>query len=146
MRRDAAILIVLAACALAAASVVLTLAPAPGAGIVRAETRPQGQDQALRVATMPLEPFVIEEGDRLAGFSVDLWDAVARRLGVEYRWVEVGSVDDLLAAVREGRADVGIAGISMTSEREQAVDFTMPFFNAGLRIMTSTRSTQPCPP
>jgi len=26
---------------------------------------------------MPLEPFVIEDGDWLTGFSVDLWDSVA---------------------------------------------------------------------
>jgi polar amino acid transport system substrate-binding protein len=113
--------------------------------VVRAETRGPEQGQVLRIATMPLEPFVIEDGDRLTGFSVDLWDAVARQLGVEYRWVKVGSVEELLAAVEEGRADVGIAGISMTAERERTVDFTLPYFNAGLRVMTSTRSSPRVP-
>jgi polar amino acid transport system substrate-binding protein len=145
MRRHAAILAILAACALAAAGAALTLAPAHSAGIARAESRPLAQDQPLRVATMPLEPFVIDDGARLTGFSVDLWDAVVRQLGVEYEWVKVGSVEDLLTAVRDGRADVGIAGISMTAEREQVVDFTMPFFNAGLRIMTSTHTTPTVP-
>jgi polar amino acid transport system substrate-binding protein len=145
MRRHAVFLIVLAACVLAAASVAATCAPARSAGIVHSGTRPQAQNEPLSVVTMPLEPFVIEDGDRFTGFSVDLWDAVARQLGVEYRWVKVGSVDELLAAVKDGRADVGIAGISMTSEREQVVDFTMPFFNAGLRIMTSTHTTPTIP-
>ena len=129
MKRQALILIGLLACALTTAGII---------PVVRAETRPQGRDKALRVVTMPLEPFVIEDGDRLTGFSVDLWDAVARQLGVEYQWVKVETVEELLAAVEEGRADVGIAGISMTPERERAVDFTMPLFNAGLRVMTST--------
>jgi polar amino acid transport system substrate-binding protein len=120
------------ACVFAAARIV---------PLVRADTHGQEQGQLLRIATMPLEPFVIEDGDRLTGFSVDLWDAVARQLGVEYRWVTVNTVEELLAAVQNGQSDVGIAGISMSPEREKLVDFTIPFFNAGLRIMTSTRSS-----
>ena len=132
MKRQALILIGLLACALTAVGIV---------PVARAETRPQGQDKVLRIVTMPLEPFVIEDGDRLTGFSVDLWDAVARQLGVQYQWTEVQSVEEILDAVRNGRADLGIAGISMTPEREQTVDFTLPYFNAGLRVMTSARSS-----
>jgi hypothetical protein len=46
-----------------------------------------------------------------------------------------------LQAVEDGTADVAIAGISMTAERENRVDFTHPFFDAGLQIMTTTQST-----
>lgn len=136
MKRLTLVAILLFACASAAAS---------AASMAGAEERPQGQGETLRVATMPLEPFVIADGDRLTGFSVDLWDAVAKQLGVAYRWVQVESVEELLAAVQNGQADVGIAGISMTPAREQAVDFTLPVFNAGLRIMTSTRSSPTIP-
>lgn len=123
---------VLLACALVVISV---------GSLTSAETRAQAQAETLRVATMPLEPFVSAKDERLTGFSVDLWDAVAEQLGVQYEWVKVDSVEDLLAAVRNGEADVGVAGISITQEREEAVDFTLPFFNAGLRVMTSTRSS-----
>ena len=136
MKRHVLAALLLLACVLISASTAPT---------VGAETRAQGQTETLRVVTMPLEPFVIADGDRLAGFSVDLWDAVARQLDVQYQWVQVESVEELLAAVQNGQADVGIAGISMTSEREQIVDFTLPFFNAGLRIMTSTRSSPSLP-
>jgi len=132
MKRHVLAILLLLACALAAARTAPT---------VGAETRTQGQAETLRVVTMPLEPFMIADGDRLTGFSVDLWDAVAKQLGVQSQWVQVESVEELLAAVQNGQADVGIAGISMTAEREQSVDFTLPFFNAGLRIMTSTRSS-----
>jgi polar amino acid transport system substrate-binding protein len=136
MKKPALAILLLLVCAFAAAST------APTAG---AETRGQGQAETLRVVTMPLEPFVIPDGDRLTGFSVDLWDAVAQQLGMQYQWMPVESVEELLAAVQNGQADVGIAGISMTSEREQSVDFTLPVFNAGLRIMTSTRSSPSVP-
>jgi ABC-type amino acid transport substrate-binding protein len=37
---------------------------------------------------------------------------------------------------RKGGPRFAITGISMTPEREQLVDFTHPYFNAGLRILT----------
>jgi polar amino acid transport system substrate-binding protein len=121
----------LLACAYAAASLTHE---------VVAQAPPQGQSETLQVVIMPLEPFVIEDGDRLSGFSIDLWNAIAELLDVQYQWVKVETVDDLLAAIQDGQADVGIAGISMTPEREQIVDFSLPIFNAGLRVMTATRS------
>ena len=36
------------------------------------------QTRPLRVATGALAPFVIKEGDRFAGFSVDLWSEIGR--------------------------------------------------------------------
>jgi hypothetical protein len=83
MKRHAFATFLLLACAFGAAGI---------ASMVRAETRSQGQAETLRVVTMPLEPFVIADGDRLADFSVDLWDAVAKQLGVQYQWVKVESV------------------------------------------------------
>jgi polar amino acid transport system substrate-binding protein len=84
------------------------------------DLRVQAQSGRLRVATKPLEPFVVKKGDRWAGFSIDLWDAIARRLAVEYEWIEVTSVKEQLDAVQSGLADVAIAGISMTAERERS--------------------------
>ena len=107
-----------------------------GTGVAARMPPPQPAD-TLRVVTKPLEPFVImgEDGD-LSGFSVDLWAAIAAELALDYEWVYVEKVTDQLQAVQEGRAEVAIAGISMTPEREQLVDFTHPYFNAGLRILT----------
>lgn len=130
MKRGSIIALLILGCALAAFL-------APKSSVLARLPGPAGP---LRVATMPLEPFVIEDGDQLSGFSVDLWEAVAKRLGVDYQWVEVETVEEILAAVRDGQADVGIAGISITPEREEIVDFTLPTFNAGLRVMTTMHS------
>ncbi|MFN8469635.1 MAG: transporter substrate-binding domain-containing protein [Caldilineaceae bacterium] len=90
----------------------------------------------LRVYTKPLEPFVMGTGDQLRGFSVELWAEVARRLNLPFRWIEKQKVSEILDAVKSGEGDVAIAGISMTPEREAQLDFTHPYFNAGLQIMT----------
>ncbi len=112
------------------AAVVLVAAPA------RAQT-----DEPLRVATKPLAPFVILDGPEPAGLSVDLWAEIAQRLGYEYEWVTYETVGEILDAVESGAADVAIAGISMTRARETVVDFTHPFYDAGLQILVPSASS-----
>ncbi len=100
---------------------------------------PAGPASPLVVVIKPLEPFVNRTGAAPTGFSVDLWQEIARRNGwtYQYRWVD--TVGEQLDAVEQRRADVAIAGISMTTERESVVDFSHPMFNAGLQIMTPTQ-------
>jgi polar amino acid transport system substrate-binding protein len=96
----------------------------------------QVQIGRLRVATKVLEPFVFKQGDQWAGFSIDLWNTIAQRLGLETEWIEVKNVQDQLDAVENGQADAAIAGISMTADREKRIDFSHPYFDAGLQILT----------
>lgn len=95
----------------------------------------------LRVATKPLAPFVFTTGDAPTGYSVDVWAEVAGRLGLAYEWVTYETVGEILDAVQSGAADVAIAGISMTRERETVVDFSHPYFDAGLQIMVPAGSS-----
>jgi polar amino acid transport system substrate-binding protein len=88
----------------------------------------------LRVVTAPIAPFVLPKSDPPAGFSVDLWSEVARRMHAEFAW-KVVPQPELLQAVQRGDADVAIAAITMTPEREMLVDFSHPYFDSGLQIM-----------
>jgi ABC-type amino acid transport substrate-binding protein len=120
---------------LLALALALALCLAP---VARAQTDPeQNTTDRLRVATKPLEPFVYLDSESPSGFSIDLWQEIALRLDLEYEWVKYETVAEVLAAVEGGDADAGIAGISMTREREAVLDFTHPFFDAGLQIMVS---------
>ena len=101
----------------------------------------QTQEQPLRVVTKPLEPFVFEQDGQLMGFSIELWEAIATDLGLAYEWVEVETVADQLDAIANGEADVAIAGISMTPEREERIDFSHPYFDSGLLIITPTEGS-----
>jgi ABC-type amino acid transport substrate-binding protein len=114
---------------------LLTLALTSFAGApVRQSAEP------LRVATKPLEPFVIYRPDgSVNGFSVDLWDAIAQELNLQYDWVRMETVQEILDAAQSERADVAIAGISLTPEREAVIDFSHPYFDAGLQIITSAQ-------
>lgn len=91
----------------------------------------------IRVGIKRLEPFVfIDEKNQPAGFSIDLWNAIAADLGIQYEWVLTGTVNELVADVQSGKTDAAIAGISMTPQRELLVDFTYPYFESGLQIMS----------
>jgi polar amino acid transport system substrate-binding protein len=98
----------------------------------------RAQGARLRVAIKPIAPFVMQREDKTVGFSIDYWQQVARRLNRDYDFVMLDSVSAVLDAVKNGDADVGIAAISMTAEREKAVDFTHGYFDAGLQIMVHT--------
>jgi polar amino acid transport system substrate-binding protein len=95
----------------------------------------------VAVAIKPLDPFVTRNGDQYAGFSIDLWNEIARRNSwqTNYLWHE--TLPPLLADVQAGSADVGIAGITITKDREQVLDFSYPMFSAGLEVMTRPRTS-----
>lgn len=118
------------------------LAAGSGNSGLKAAPPAQQPAQPLRVVTKPLEPFVIKDGDQLSGFSIDLWDQVAQRAGLTFNWVQVTTVTEQLDEVRRGDADVAIAGISMTPDREAVIDFSHPYFTAGLQIMTPVQQNQ----
>jgi len=99
-----------------------------------------GPDATLQVAIASVAPFVLPQTMTPEGFSIDVWDEIARRMHVEFAWRRVATQADLLPAVQRGDADVAIAAITMTPQREKQVDFSLPYFDAGLQIMVRSHS------
>ena len=109
------------------------LTPAAWEKTKRDQTAPIA-NAPLRVVTTPIAPFVLPDTDPLAGFSIDVWDAVARRMHVDFT-LQVVAADDRLSKVERGEADVAIGLIVMTPEDEKRVDFSHPYLDSGLQIM-----------
>lgn len=127
------------ALAVVAGLLVLLTVVAPGAGAQPTPpSTPPGvpTDRPIRLAVRQVEPFDIRRGDRWTGFSIDVWKALAAELGARTEFVEVATVKDQLDAVASGRADAAIGAISITAEREAAFDFSKPFLDSGIQIMT----------
>jgi polar amino acid transport system substrate-binding protein len=95
----------------------------------------QNPPSELRVVTRVLPPVVVDQNGTLTGFSIDLWNKIAEHLQLKVRYEVAPDVRALLDEVRDGKADVGVAAISITSAREAAYDFSHPILNAGLQIM-----------
>lgn len=128
---------------MAAAACLWTMAIAQQA-VAQDTTQPATPQDAnnLVVATRVLPPFVIKEGDGYSGFSAQLWQELAARSGVAFTWKETANVKEILAAVESDEAQVGIAAISITSEREQKFDFSQPMFESGLQIMVPVETDE----
>jgi polar amino acid transport system substrate-binding protein len=98
--------------------------------------------RTLLVATKPLEPFVfVDERGDVGGFSIDYWNEVASRLGVETTWVVRDTVGEIIEDARDGDVDAAIAGISITSDREAIIDFSQPYYISGQQIVVRKQGT-----
>ncbi len=90
----------------------------------------------LQVGTRILPPFVTQEGaGDLSGFSIELWQSLAREIDLKSTFKVYPNVQDLLRAVETREVDVAIAAITINSDRAQRVDFSQPIFSSGLQIM-----------
>ncbi|MBB5190643.1 ABC-type amino acid transport substrate-binding protein [Silvimonas terrae] len=100
-----------------------------------AASAPAVANRPLRVAIGPIAPFVMPQTATPQGFSIDVWNEIARRQHLDFVWHPVLTNAELLGAVQQGDADVAIAAITMTPEREKRVDFSLGYFDSGLQIL-----------
>ncbi len=108
----------------------------PAAGLV-----PSGEaGKTLRVATRLVEPFVVKDGGKMTGFSIDLWSAIMREINVEANYQINPNVKSLLSEVKTGKADIGVAAISITADRDAQFDFSQPIYDSGLQILVRSES------
>ena len=89
----------------------------------------------IKVATREVSPFVFQTKEGPSGFSMELWNEIAKQLKVTSTFQVKEDVGSLLDAVQSGKADLGIAAISITAERDRTFDFSQPMFESGLQIL-----------
>ena len=75
-------------------------------------------------------PFNFVDHDKLAGFEIDVADAVAAKMGLKVDWKTM-SFDGLLVGLAQDRWDMVIASHGITPEREKAVTFANPHYCTG---------------
>ncbi|XP_059083805.1 glutamate receptor ionotropic, kainate 2-like [Tigriopus californicus] len=112
-------------------------------------------NKTLVVTTILAEPYtmykensaVLSGNEQFEGYSVDLVDAISKILGFNYsfRLVEdgkhgsynkdTGTWNGMVGELLSQKADLAVGDLTITYEREQGVDFTMPFMNLGVTIL-----------
>ena len=68
-------------------------------------------------------PYEYYEGDQIIGIDADIAKAVAEKLGLELK-IEDMEFDSIITAVQTGKVDMGLAGMTVTDERKQSVNFS----------------------
>ena len=95
--------------------------------------------QPLLVGVGSFAPFVMLDQTRQpSGFSIDLWQEVARELKRPFVFIPSGAVAGAFGDVVERRVDVALGGLAITEQRERLVDFTHSYFHTGLGILVTT--------
>jgi polar amino acid transport system substrate-binding protein len=94
----------------------------------------------IRVVTRNLEPFSFEKEGRRVGYAAELWDQLAREMKLDYEVQVVGTAQEMIDALKNKTADVGVGAISVTSKREAIIDFSQPFYESGLQVLVAGAS------
>ena len=68
-------------------------------------------------------PYEYHEGDDIVGIDAEIAAAIAQRLGCELK-IEDIAFDSIIPAVVSGKADIGLAGMTVTEDRKKSVDFS----------------------
>lgn len=79
-------------------------------------------------------PFEYEENGEYHGIDIDLFTAIAENQGFEFEF-DAMDFGGIIPAMEAGQLDVAIAGMSITEDRKKVVDFSDPYFDAGLILV-----------
>lgn len=114
---------------------ILLCAPLARAQQSPTAVTPVMQGNPLVVGTKIAPPFVMKsaDGDGYTGISIKLWEALAKELGIDYRY-EQRPLKELFTGLEDGSLDISVAALTATASRETRVDFAYPFFTTGLGI------------
>lgn len=80
-------------------------------------------------------PFVIDEGDHYSGMAIDLWQYIAAKFNIKYRYYRYSTITELLVATEKGEVNIAVTNLTITKDRAKSLTFTQPWYDAGLRIM-----------
>ena len=100
------------------------------------------QDKSLQAVTDPsFVPFEMldKESGEMVGFDMDILAEVAKRAGFDYN-LRTMDFNGIIPALQSRSADIALAGITITDEREKIVDFSDPYYDSGLRLLVGANN------
>lgn len=78
-------------------------------------------------------PFEFQEDGKTVGFDIDLINAIAEEAGFEID-LKNSNFDGIIPGLQTNSYDMAIAGIGITEERKKSVDYSDPYYRAGLIV------------
>lgn len=84
-------------------------------------------------------PFEYVEDGEIVGFDIDLMKAIGEEMGFDVEFEDI-AFDSLIPALKTGNIDVVAAGMTITEQRENTVDFTNSYYSADQSIIVKEES------
>ena len=101
---------------------------------------PTAVEGVLTMATnAAFPPYEYIEGGAIVGIDADIATAIAEKLGLEIQ-IEDMEFDAIIEAVKSGKADIGLAGMTVTPDRAEEVNFTASYAT-GVQVVIVTEDS-----
>lgn len=86
-------------------------------------------------------PFEFQVGGEYTGIDIDIINAIAQsqELDIELRPMDFVGI---IPSLESDELDLAIAGMSITDERKEILDFSEPYFDAGLTLVVNADNTE----
>jgi glutamine transport system substrate-binding protein len=121
---------------------MVTLAACGGGDAKEESNAPEDSGEKLIVGCdtsfVPFE-YLNQETGKYEGFDVDMWAEIADELGLEYE-LQPMDFNGLIPALQSGSIDAAIAAMTIKEERREKVDFSVPYYDAGLLVLVGAEN------
>ncbi|MDD6194436.1 MAG: basic amino acid ABC transporter substrate-binding protein [Lachnospiraceae bacterium] len=87
------------------------------------------QDKLVMATNAAFPPYEYVEGEDFKGIDVEIAGEIAKKLGMELEIQDV-EFDSIIAGVQGGKFDMGMAGMTVTDERKESVNFSDSYATA----------------
>lgn len=118
---------------------MVTLVACGGGGEGEESKAPEQSGEKLVVGCdtsfVPFE-YLNQETGEYEGFDIDLWNEIMKDLGMEYD-LQPMDFNGLIPALQSGSIDAAIAAMTISEERREKVDFSIPYYDAGLLVLVN---------
>ena len=89
-------------------------------------SKPHENGKIIMATNAEFPPYESKNGEEFIGIDIDMMHAVCGELGMELE-IKNMQFDSIIPSITAGKVDVGVAGISITPEREEQVAFTQSY-------------------
>ncbi|XP_060528957.1 glutamate receptor ionotropic, kainate 2-like [Cylas formicarius] len=100
------------------------------------------QNHNFIVTSKLIEPYLMDtfkigapENERYEGYSMDLITEISKILNMTFRFVIRDKTPTIVEDLVLRRADLGICDFTITHQRREIIDFSMPFMSLGISIL-----------
>ena len=84
-------------------------------------------------------PYEYIEGNEVVGIDAEIAGAIAEKLGLELQ-IDDMEFDSIIESVKGGKADIGLAGMTVTPERQEVINFTASYAT-GVQVVIVTEGS-----
>ena len=89
----------------------------------------EGKEVLVMATNAEFPPYEFYEGQEIVGIDAEIAAVIAEKLGYELK-IEDMAFDSIIAAVDSGKADIGLAGMTVTEDRLASVNFSDTYATA----------------